>query len=249
MATGYGVPVQFTKEKNVWDLFGKFNIGSGGAINVGVVQTNAGPQTINKGFANVWQNTPTFTAVTASGSSTITSVSTFFGLFSGMAITNANITTGLTVGTISVATGSIILNGTGSPATGFTGSTGGIFVASGGQYILQFGVSQTIGSLTNNSRLDTYNRLLNFVVTYDSTTASAMGTATQQQLPPNSDTCFIVRNLITTKTIPTTTTTASTDASITVQFGTITNVGFTPSVLPPGLEFKAKVTLGNTTAP
>src|SRR4029077_19734333 len=94
MATGYGVPVRFTKEKNVWDLFGVYNIGSGGAINVA---QSVNGQYINKGIANVWQNTPTFTGVTSSGSASITSVSSFQGIFSGMALLNSNVPAGATV--------------------------------------------------------------------------------------------------------------------------------------------------------
>ena len=47
MATGYGTPVRFTKEKNVWDLFLTTNTGSGGALNIAQSVNN---QFINKGI-------------------------------------------------------------------------------------------------------------------------------------------------------------------------------------------------------
>lgn len=248
MANPYGVPVRFTKEKNVWDLFGIFNIGSGGAINVATVSTGAGPQFINKGIANVWQNTPTFTGVTSSGSATITSVSSFFGIFSGMAlVSSGNIPAGATVGTMSAATGSIVING--GFAAGFTGSTGATMVASGGQYIFQFGVNTTTGSISSQSRLDTYNRLLDLNASWDASVSSAIGTATQVALAPNTSQYFMVQNNTTVKTVPSTLTSASTDACIIVQFGNGVGTAFVPAVPSPGLVLRSDFTFGNTTAP
>ena len=245
MATGYGTPVRFTKEKNVWDLFGVFNIGSGGAINVATVNTSGGPQYINKGIANVWQNTPTFTGATSSGSATITSVSSFFGIFSGMAITGAGSVA--VVGTITTSTGSIVMS---SPA--LTPSASGTFVASGGQYIFQFGVQNNVGSLTQSARLDTYNRLLDFNASYDASTGSSIGTATQQALAPSASQYFVIQNNINVKTIPFTATSASTDASLIVQFGNAagaTGSSFVPSVPQSGTAVRFNFTFGNTTAP
>jgi len=251
MATGYGVPVRFTKEKNVWDLFGIYNVGSGGALNVAGVATSQGPQFINKGIANIWQNTPTFTGVTSSGSATITSVSSFLGIFSGMALLNAaNIPAGVTVGTISASTGSIVING--GFASGFTGSTGATMVVSGGQYIIQFGVQSTVGSLSSNARLDTYNRLLDFNMSYDSSTASSIGTATQAQITPTTSEYFIVKDNTQVKTIPAVATSSSTDACLIVQFGNNggpTGSVFIPAVPAPGTAIKFDFTFGNTTAP
>ena len=248
MATGYGVPVRFTKEKNVWDIFGLFNVGSGGALNFATVPTSAGPQFVNKGIANVWQNTPTFTGVTSSGSATITSVSSFAGIFTGMALlSSGNIPAGVTVGTVSASTGSIVMNG--GNASGFTGSTGATMVVSGGQYIIQFGVNTSIGSISNQSRLDTYNRLLDFNVSWDSSVSSSIGTATQAPLAPNVYDYFIVANNTTVKTVPPTAATASTDAAIIVQFGNNIGPAFIPGVPSPGLAMKSDFTFGNTTAP
>lgn len=243
MATGYGTPVRFTKEKNVWDLFAWISIGSGGAASF--AQTTNG-QIVCKGVANVWQNTPTFSAVTSSGSSTITSVSSFAGVFTGMALTNSNVPLGVTVGTISASTGSIVLNG--GNASGFTGSTGSLMVVSGGQYILQFGVATTIGSLTLSSRLDTYNRLLDLNVSYDSSVSSSIGTATQQALAPATSQYFVVQNNTTVKTVPFTATSASTDAMLIVQFGNMTGQSFIPTPPAPGTVIKFDFTFGNTTS-
>lgn len=242
MASGYGVPVRFTKEKNVWDLFALVNIGSGGAVNFAQVPSSGGPQLVSKGVANVWQNTPTFTGTVASGSSTITSVSSFLGIYSGMTITGANITNSLTIGTITAATGSLVLSG---PATGGNAT----FIASGGQYIFQFGVATTIGSLTQSSRLDTYNRCLDFNLSYDGSTASSIGTQTQAQLSPNTSQYVVVQNNTTIKTVPQTLTSASTDASLIVQFGNSIGTSFVPAVPTAGLLMRIGFTFGNTTSP
>lgn len=246
MASGYGVPVRFTKEKNVWDLFAILTVGSGGAMNFATVSTGVGPQLIGKGIANVWQNTPTFTGVIGSGSNTITSVSSFLNLYSGMALTSSF--NGLTtVGTMSAATGSIILNS--GFASGFTGSTGGVFVASGGQYIFQFGVNTTVGSLSQNSRLDTYNRLLNLNISYACDSGSSIGTATQVALTPTVSQYFVTQFNLRTKTLPAVATSSSTDASLVIQFGNNIGTGFQPAVLAPGMIVRVNFTMGNTTAP
>lgn len=235
MASGYGVPVRFTKEKNVWDLFGIFNIGSGGAINVATVATGSGPQFITKGIANVWQNTPTFTGSVASGSSTITSVSSFNGIYTGMSVTGAGVPAGLTLGTISQATGSVVLSG----QAGATGT----FVASGGQYVFQFGVNTSVGSLSQMSRLDTYNRLLQYQVAWDSSMSSvSAGVATSV------GTHFVDTNNITQKTIPSTLTSNSTDATLVIQFGVGNGTGFVAAVPNPGFVMRASFTMGNTTS-
>lgn len=249
MANPYGVPVRFTKEKNVWDIFGIFNIGSSGALNVATVQTGAGPQFINKGIANVWSNTPTFTGFTSSGSATITSVSSFAGIYTGMTMTNPSgvqIVTSRTVGTISAATGSLVLSAPVDAAT--TGSTT-LLVASGGQYIFQFGVNTSTGSLSQFSRLDTYNRLLNIDITFDGSTASSIGTQTQAPIAPNVTDFFVVQNNLTTKTVPATLTSNSTDASLVIQFGNGLGTSFIPAFLQAGTAMRMGFTFGNTTAP
>lgn len=249
MATGYGTPVRFTKEKNVWDLFLAVNVGSGGALNVAQSVNN---QPIAKGIANIWQNTPTFNGVTSSGSTTITSVSNFAGIFTGMPILNSTIPTGATVGTISPSTGSIVITGTPAGPT-FTGSTGALMTVSGGQYIIQFGVATTSsGTGTYTNRLDTYNRLLDFNVSYDCSTGSSIGTAAQQALSPSTSQYFIVQNNINVKTVPPTQATSSTDASIIVQFGNASGpigAGFTPGIPQAGTVMRFDFTFGNTTAP
>lgn len=249
MATGYGTPVRFTKEKNVWDLFCIVNVGSGGALNFAQVQAGNGLQYVNKGIANVWQNTPTFTGVTASGSSSITSVSSFFGLFTGMSLTSANLPAAATIGTISPSTGSIVF--TGGAAAGFTGSTGATMVAQGGQYIFQFGVMNNVGSISFNNKLDCYNRLLDFNVSYDGSTGSSIGTAAQQALAPATSQYFVIQNNITQKTVPATATSGSADASLIIQFGNTSGpigAGFTPNMPTPGTAMRFDFTFGNTTS-
>ncbi len=98
MASTYGTPVLFTKEKNVWILSARITFGTNGAAALDVSQS--------KGFCAVWQNTPTFTAGTNGSSSLLGSVSSFAGLFPGMNLTIGSslaIITSATIGSISVA--------------------------------------------------------------------------------------------------------------------------------------------------
>lgn len=239
MATGYGTPVSFTKEKNVWFIFGAFNIGSGGAIAVASVPTAQGPQLITKGIANVWNSSPTFTGFTTASSSTITSISSLNGVYTGMSLQSPGTAvagTGLTIGTVSQATNSIVVNG-GSFAPG--SST--IFAATGGQYVFQFGVNTSTGSISQMSRLDTYNRLLGYAVSWDATSGSVsagIGNAV--------GTNFIDTNNLTQKTVPSTLTSNSTDATLVVQFGTGNGIGFVATPPAPGFLMRATFILGNT---
>jgi len=245
MANPYGSPVRFTKEVNVWDLFAIMNVGSGGALNI--ARTSLGAY-VGKGIANVWQNTPTFTGVTSSGSSTITSISSFAGIYTGMGLSGPGttyFTQGQTVGTISVATGSIVVNG--GSANAFTGSTGATMAVQGGQYIFQFGLSQTIGSLTQNARLDTYNKLFDINLSYACDVASSVGTATQAALAPNALNYFVSAFNLQTKTVPSTSTSGSTDASITLQLGNGSGPSFVAATPQAGTVMRVNFTLSNTT--
>lgn len=242
MATTYGTQVAFNKEKLVWNLYGQFNIGSAGAMNM--VPLNS------KGIANVWQNTPTFTGVTSSGSSSITSVSSFAGIFTGMTLSSPGAsliaTGGATVGTISVSTGTIVMS---AAAAAFTGSTGGTLAVQGGQYVIQFGTATyTNGSSTSTQKLDPYNKLLMYNVEFDMSVASASGTAKQAQLAPQNFLCFLTQNNISIRTIPQTSTSASTDASLTIQFGIGGGTSFVAQTPQPGEAVRMQFTLGNSTA-
>jgi hypothetical protein len=247
MASTYGTPVLFTKEKNVWILSARITFDKNGAP--------ALDTTKSKGFCAVWQNTPTFTAGTNGSSSLLGSVSSFQGLFSGMNLTISSslaIITTATIGSLTAA--NALLNK--FPVTGVNNAQSGFpqfdtpsltFVAGSagggtGQYILQLGQQAA-------QRLDTYVKVLEVKHSFDETTGSASGGVGQIQLAPNAPSMVWIQNKVSTRTIPATATSGSTDASITVQFGTGSGAGFQAGVPAPGEAVQIVMILGNSTAP
>lgn len=241
MASTYGTPVLFTKEKNVWILSARI-----------VFDTNGAPQldtTQSKGFCAIWQVTPTFTGGLNTGSSTLTgSVSSFKGLFPGMNLTIASsiaISATTTIGSISAANAALgkfsisVAPDFGVDTTTFiAGSAGG----GTGQYILQLG--QQAGQ-----RLDAYVKVLQIQHSFDETTASATGGVLQRQLAPNAPAMVLIQNKTAVRTVPPTLATNSTDCSITVQFGAGSGPGFTAAVPAPGEAVRIVMIMGNSTAP
>lgn len=246
MASTYGTPVLFTKEKNVWILSARI-----------VFDTNGVPQldtTQSKGFCAVWQNTPTFTAGASGSTSFVGSVSSFQGLFPGMNLTTASsgafITTA-TIGSISAANATLKrfpVTAANNAASGWpqldvdsmtfvAGSGGG----GTGQYILQLGQSAGV-------RLDTYNKILMVQHSFDGTTSSAIGGVAQRQLAPAAPSMVLIQNKVAVRTVPPTLATNSTDATITVQFGTGVGSGFTAGFPAAGEAVRIVLALGNSTA-
>lgn len=247
MASTYGTPVSFTKEKNVWILSARIVFDTNGNA---VLDT-----TSSKGFCAVWQNTPTFTAGTNGSVSLVGSVSSFQGLFPGM-----NITTGTsgafigtaTIGSISAANAALkkfAVTAANNTQSGFpqvdvdsmtfvAGSGGG----GTGQYILQLG-QQAV------NRLDTYNKILMVQHSFDETTGSASGGSLQRQLAPAAPSMVLIQNKVSVKTVPPTLATNSTDATITVQFGTGVGSGFNAGFPAAGEAVRIVLMLGNSTAP
>lgn len=234
MANRYGSVVMFALEKNVYNIFGQFVFDNGGVIST--VANNS------KGICNAWQNTPTFSGATSSGSATITSVTSFAGLFTGMQITGASASsTSLTIGTISASTGSVVLSKAAALATSASSS----FVAQGGQYIIQFGTNQSLGML------DAYAKLVSVLWNPEMTTGSSSGTLTQAQLMPTdgSGEPTLIGNFTKQRTIPTTLTSASQDCTIVIQFGNGGGTGFVASVPGAGEQWKMHAVFVNSTAP
>lgn len=247
MASTYGTPVSFTKEKNVWILMARIVFDTNGAAQLDT--------TSSKGFCAVWQNTPTFTAGTNGSSSLLGSVSSFQGIFPGMNLTIGSslaIITSATVGSLSAA--NALLNK--FPVTGVNNAQNGFpqfdtpsvsFVAGSGgggtgQYILQLG-QQAV------NRLDTYNKILMVQHSFDETTGSATGGVGQYQLAPAAPSMILIQNKVARKTVPPTLATNSTDASITVQFGTGAGAGFQAGFPAAGEAVRIVLALGNSTAP
>ncbi len=243
MASEYGTPVLFAKEKNIWILSARVVFDTNGAAVLDTTQS--------KGFCAVWQNTPTFNAGTTQSTSTIGTVSSFKGLFSGMNLTTSSggafgVTE--TLGSISASAGTFNLvtqaGSTGFPnfsipsVTFVAGSAGG----GTGQYILQLG--QQAGA-----RLSTYNKLLMLQHSFDETSGSASGSATVQQLAPLAPSMVLIQNNTTLRTVPPTAATNSTDASITVQFGTGTGKNFVATAPAAGEAVRIVMIMGNSSAP
>lgn len=244
MANEFGTAVSFTKEKNVWILSARITFDQNGAA---ALDTNN-----SKGFCNVWQNTPTFTAGTNGSSSLLGSVSSFRGLFPGM-----NLTTGSSVAFIASATigsmsaanallGKFPVTAANNTQSGFpqvdvdamtfiAGSGGGAT----GQYILQLGQAL--------SRVQTWPKLLAVQHSFDETTGSASGGVLQRQLAPNAPSMVLIKDNTKIKTIPASATSGSTDASITVQFGTGFGSNFQVGVPAPGEAVRIMLVLGNST--
>jgi len=228
MANRFGTPVCFTMEKNVVQLFARVVFGGS---SVPLLDTNN-----SKGFCNAAINAPVFTGSVASGSATITSVSSFHGLFTGMTLSGANVNTAVTIGTISAATGSIVTSAAAMMASG-----AGTYTATGGQYILQLGTQAGV-------RLDAYNKLLDFNYSFDESTGSASGGFLVAQLALAAQNAFIVTNTTNVRTIPATTTSGSTDCTITVQFGNGFGTGFVAVAPASGEVVRFNVAMGNSTA-
>lgn len=227
MANRFQTPVCFTMEKNVVQIFARVVFG---ASNVPVLDTNQ-----SKGFCNVGFNTPVFTGTTASGSSSISSVSSFQGLFTGMTLSGSGVSG--TIGTMTAATSTIVMS---APATSAQATT--TITATGGQYIFQLG--QQAGT-----RLDSYAKLLDFNYSFSEDTGSASGSFQQLQLAPAAQNGFLIANNTKVRTIPATLTSNSTDCTIIVQFGNGSGTGFVAASPANGEVLRINLGMGNSTAP
>ncbi len=228
MANRFGTPIGFTMEKNVVQLYARVVFGTN---NVPVLDTNN-----SKGFCNVGINTPVFSGSIGSGSATISSVSSFQGLFTGMTITGSGVGAGLTIGTMTATTASIVLSAAASVAAGSIS-----FTATGGQYIFQLGTQAGV-------RLDSYAKLLDFNYSFSEDTSSASGAYQQLQLAPAAQNAFVVQNNTMKRTIPSTTTSNSTDCTLIVQFGNGAGTSFVAASPANGEIIRVNLGMGNSTA-
>jgi len=204
--------------------------GSGGAVFLDT--------TNSKGVCAINSLTVPFSGATTNSSSTVGTVSSFQGLFTGMNVTGStgSLQTTTTIGTVSAALDSLTL----SKQAILTGAANNLF-ASGGQYQIQFGTQAAL-------RLDSYFKLLQVQHSFDLTTSSAIGTATQAQLAPQNPSMLLVSDQTKVRTIPATSTSGSTDCSVTVQFGQGSGVNFVAG--PPGAGEAVRITFvfGNSSA-
>ncbi len=227
MANRYNTPVVFAMEPNMVTLSAHVTFGATGVPTVDAINS--------KGIANVWNQSVSFTGATSSGSSTITSVSSFAGIYTGMTISGTGVAGSPTIGTISAATGSVVLSG----PVGATTATA--FNASGGRFIFQFG-------LNVGNRLDSYYKLLYVHTAWDETSSSASGSLTTAALAPVGGQGFLVQNNSRVRTIPATTTSGSTDCSLILQYGTGAGTSFVAANPVAGEGLRVLFVLGNSSA-
>lgn len=226
MANRYQNPVMFAMEPNVVTLSAHVTFGTTGVPSVDAINS--------KGIANVSNQSIAFTGATSSGSSTITSVSSFAGLFTGMVISGASVAGSPTIGTVSAGTGSVVLSGPVGAGTSFN--------ATGGRMLFQFG-------LNNGNRLDPYYKLLYVHTSWDESSGSASGSVGVAALAPVAPSGgFMVANNTRTRTIPQTQATASTDCSLSLQYGSGVGTGFVAQNPVAGEGMRVLFIFGNSSA-
>jgi hypothetical protein len=197
-------PIMFALEPDLVFLSARLTFGASGAVTLDTKNS--------KGFCAATLNTIAFTGTTANSSPTISSVSSFAGLYPGMTVQDSGPThVNSTISSMSTGGDTITL------AANATGTNTGL-TAFGGQYVLQFG-------RTAGVNLDTYNKLLFMDSSWDE--SGSQGSASALALAPAGPISFIVGNNISIRTIPSTSTSVNTDATVTVQFGSGQGTSFT----------------------
>lgn len=229
MANIYGTTVNFYKEGNVVNLYAKVAFGASGQS---VLDTNN-----SMGICSFNPLTTVFTGNTTSSSATVSSVSNFTNLFNGMTVTGSGSTiqAATTISSITAGAQSLVLN---QVAAG-TQPANTLF-ASGGQYIVQFGTNAGIA-------LTPYVKLLDFGWSVDESIGSAAGSSSLLQLAPNFSKVFITGNNTRVRTIPQTSTSGSTDASLVLQIGDLLGGAFIAVNPAPATTMRFHFTFGNLT--
>ncbi len=202
MANRYTTPIMFAFDKDITFVSLRAVFGANGTVALDAINS--------KGISYMAPDQISFVTNTVASSATTSSVTSFSGLFKGMTVTGVTSTigTGITISSMSAGTGAITL----SSGTNVTTQQANTLIATGGRYRVQFG-------LTVGNRFDTYNSLTHFSYDFREITGSAAGSSATLQLYPLAADGFIVQNNVQVRTIPSTTTSGSTDASVAIQFG------------------------------
>lgn len=229
MANVYGNTVQFTKENNTFRLWAKVTFGASGAA---VLDTNN-----SRGICNFSAYTTSFTGNTTASSVTVSSVSSFSGLFPGMTVTGSGSTiqASTTISTLNAGGQSLALS---QVAAGTQPANP--LVASGGQYLVQFGTEALY-------RVTPFVKLLGFGWSVDESIGSAAGSQSVLQLAPNIEKVFMTENNISSVVVPKSPTTMITDASIVLQMGTGNGTSFTAVNPTAATTMRFWFDLGNAT--
>lgn len=195
---GY-TPVMFALEKDVVFLSARVTFNANG---IPVLDANN-----SKGICAVKNETVAFSAATTTSSSFLGTVSSFRGIYPGMTVVGSTGALGAGVSVVETRTPAGAITISSFP---LVSSNPVNFFASGGRLRFQFGTQEA-------TRLDPYVKIMGASYVWHMTTSS-FG-ITQAQLIPAAPDLFVVDNRITTRTIPATAPSGSTDASIAVQFG------------------------------
>lgn len=218
-------PVCFAFEPDVVSVFANISFGAAGAPTFTVgTNTQSNNVQVNKGLCNIALNTIAFTGTTTNGSPTVTSVSSFAGLYNGMTVTGTNIPAATTISSMAPGSGTITLSANATGAN--TGLT-----ASGGQYTLTFG-----SQFTPFKRLDSYVRLLALHPLWELN--GLQGGASTGASSPAAPTLFLVNNSISNASL----------ASLTFQLGTLSGATFVAASPANGEKLKLAIHLTRSTA-
>ncbi len=201
-------PVQFGLEPDIVTLFAQINFGAAGAATLTALNS--------KGFCKIARYTKSFTA-TGTSTASLTAVSSFVGLYLGMALTGTNVAASSTITAMNGGAGTM----TSSQATSGAITT----VTATGGYIL------TLGSLYP-SKLDTYVKLLGFSASWDM--SAAQGAVDSLALAPAAPSVFLTQNAVAT----------AGSASLTLLTGRLTDASGTPfNVIDPASTEILRLTL------
>lgn len=200
MANIYATPVLFTKQNNVVILFAKVSFGATGVPTLDTTQS--------KGVCAVTENFVPLVGGVVNSTTVIGTVTSFARLFTGMTVTGTGVQTTNLISSMSAAGKTITMT-----KQNITTGDEIALLASGGQFTFQFGNKSGVN-------LDTYNKLLAVQASWDVTSASASGTATQLQLAPAAPQSFVLGSVaFNQRTVPGSSTSGSTDATVQLQVG------------------------------
>lgn len=202
-------PVMFAFEADVCSLFAHVTFGAAGAPTL-----NQGPypKAFSKGFCAVTLNTIVITAALTNTQTSATGASTLVGIYNGMSVTGTGVPASTTVSAVNPSAGTFTLS---NAATATATET---LTFSGGQYLFQLGSKAGVN-------LDVYNKLHSICWNFDEITNGA-AQAGSSPAAPICNVGFLVANNVSIRTIPASGNSANTDASFTMQFGTLAGSGF-----------------------
>lgn len=227
MASTYGTLVSFTKQNNVMTLYARVTFDTNGVPTLDTTQS--------KGICSVIENFVTFTGGVVNSTTSIGTVSSFHKLFTGMTVLGAGVQTNNLISSMSASGDSIT-----TTKQNITTADGVALTANGGQYRFQFGQQSGV-------RLDTYPKLLWIGASWDETSASASGNASTLQLAPAAPNMFVLGSVaFNQRSVPQTTTSGTTDATIQVQFGNGQGTSFSAYAPKGGEAVRMTFIFGNS---